>query len=377
AFNLPYAAVTTSTAALQGNKVTSAVKPTGSIKGGQSNYAYLFSWEDFYAPKLLYQLQTKGLLAKVATQKLDATTSEGAKKFDYGTILINVKGQTKTPQEVFAIINEAVMNSGVTVYSIGSGLSTNGIDLGSASFNSVKLPKVMMFAGNGTSATDVGEIWHLLDQKFNVPVSIVDVDRFNGVAADKYNVIIMPSGSYNGLEKNAQDKLRAWVSAGGTLIATEDAVRWLSTTGLTKVTFRNDNERRDTTAILPYYLRSDNVRAREMTGSIFEAKMDLTHPLCYGYKQSTVSVFKANNLFMNGNNNPYDTPVMYTASPLQSGYMYRGYKDLIKNSASINIDAVGRGKIISMVDNLNLRAFWFGTSKLFMNSLFFGDIIRL
>ncbi|HVG40440.1 MAG TPA: M14 family zinc carboxypeptidase, partial [Chitinophagaceae bacterium] len=118
AFNLPYAAVTTSTAAMQGNKVTSAVKPTGSIKGGQSNYAYLFSWEDFYAPKLLYQLQTKGLLAKVATQKLDATTSEGAKKFDYGSILINVKGQTKTPQEVHAIINEAVMNSGVTVYSI-------------------------------------------------------------------------------------------------------------------------------------------------------------------------------------------------------------------------------------------------------------------
>ena len=236
----------------------------------------------------------------------------------------------------------------------------------------------MMFGGTGTSATDVGEIWHLLDQKFNIPVSIVDVDRFGSIATDKYNVIIMPSGGYNNLEKAGQDKLRNWVSSGGTLIATEDAVKWLSTAGLTKVNFKNtDSDKKDTTAMLSYYLRADNMRARDMTGSIFEARMDLTHPICYGYRQPTVSVFKANNLFMDANNGAYDTPVMYTANPLQSGYLYRGFKDVIKNSAVINIDAVGRGKIISMVDNLNLRAFWYGTSKLFLNSVFFGDIIRL
>jgi hypothetical protein len=378
AFNLPYAAITTPTVAMQGDKVLTATRPTGNIKGGSSSYAYLFSWDDYYAPKLLYQLQKGGLGVKVATQKLEALTAEGVKKFDYGTILINVKGQTKTPEEVYKIINDAVAGTGVVVYSIASGLSSGGIDLGSASFNTVKLPKVMMFGGTGTSATDVGEIWHLLDQKFNVPVSIVDVERFGSVAADKYNVIIMPSGSYNNLDKNAQDKLRSWVSSGGTLIATEDAVRWLSNAGFTKVTFKYaDRDKNDTASMEPYYLRSDNVRAREMTGSIFEAKMDLTHPICYGYKLPTVSVFKANNMFMDGNNSPYDTPVMYTADPLQSGYIYRGYKNVIKNSAVINIDVLGRGKIISMVDNLNLRAFWYGTSKLFMNSIFFGDIIRL
>lgn len=80
---------------------------------------------------------------------------------------------------------------------------------------------------------------------------------------------------------------------------------------------------------------------------------------------------------MDQNNNPYDSPVMYTDNPLQSGYLYRGYKEVVKKSAAINIDAVGRGKVISMVDNLNFRAFWLGTSKLFMNAVFFGDIIRL
>jgi hypothetical protein len=50
---------------------------------------------------------------------------------------------------------------------------------------------------------------------------------------------------------------------------------------------------------------------------------------------------------------------------------------MIRNSAVVNIDVLGKGKIISMVDDLNFRAFWFGTTKIFMNAVFFGNIIRM
>lgn len=234
----------------------------------------------------------------------------------------------------------------------------------------------MMFAGTGTSAPDVGEIWHLLDFRFNIPVSIVDVERFNNINAGRYTTIIMPSGSYNNLDKNAQDKLRAWVAAGGTLVATEDATKWLSTNGFTKVLFKSADDKKDSTVQLPYYLRSDETRAKDMAGSLFEAKVDLTHPLGYGYSNPSVSIFKSNTLFMDKNNGAYDSPVMYTDNPLQSGYLYRGYKNIIKNTAAINVDNIGRGRVISMVDNLNFRAFWLGTSKMFINALYFGDLIR-
>ncbi len=376
AFNLPYASLTASPSAWQGSKVITTPLITGSIKGGASNYAYVFGWDEYFAPRFLYALQSRGVLVKVATQKMEGITSDGVKKFEYGAILIPVKQQTKTPNEIYKIIEEEVKNTGVDVVSLKSGLSATGIDLGSASFAAVKQPEIMMFGGTGTSPTDVGEIWHLLDQKFSMPVSIVDVDRFNAINTSRYNVMIMPSGMYGNLDKAAQEKLRTWVTGGGTLIATEDAVKFLSTNGLTKVTFKS-NDKKDTTSMLPYALRSDEARAKEMAGSIFEAKMDITHPLCYGYRTPTVSVFKSNTLFMDQNNTAYDSPVIYTDNPLQSGYLYRGNKDLVKNSAVINIDQVGRGRIISMVDNLNFRAFWYGTSKLFMNSIFFGDIIRL
>ena len=377
AFNLDNAAITTPPATLLGSLVTSVAKPAGKIVGGINNYAYVFGWEDYYAPKLLYALQAKGVLTKVATQKLQEHTAEGDKQFTYGAILIPVKQQAVNATELYKLIDDAVKMSGVEVYGLQSGLSVSGIDLGSNSFANVKRPNIMMFGGTGTNPTDMGEIWHLLDQRFNMPVSIVDVERFNAIDASKYNVMIMPSGPYNNLDRAGQDKVRNWVSNGGTLIATEDAVKWLSTNGFTKVLFKPDNEKKDTIVALPYYLRMDEIRAKEMAGSIFEAKVDVTHPLCYGYTSSTVSVFKTNTLFMDQNNGAYDSPVMYTDNPLQSGYIYRANKDMIRNSAVVNIDQVGKGRIISMVDDLNFRAFWFGTTKIFMNAVFFGNIIRM
>ena len=377
AFDLPYSELRTSQN-LGGDKVTAINPPGLQVHHLPNTFAYAFRWNEYDAPQLLYRLQSKGINAKVATQKFSMQVNGKEEKFDYGTVIIPVSKQPQQREGLGKIIDDCAANTGVEVFAFTTGLSAAGIDLGSASFNNVKTPHILLFGGTGTSATDVGEIWHLLDIRFNIPATIVDVDRFGSINPSRYNVMIMPSGNYRGLNKNDLEKLRDWIAGGGTLIATEDATKYLANNGFTKVIFRSTADKnKDTTRQLPYYLRSDEMRAKEMAGSLFEAKMDLTHPLCYGYHDSLVSVFKSNTLFMDQNNEPYDSPVMYTDDPLQSGYLYRGYKNLIRNSAVINIDNLGRGKVISMVDNLNFRAFWLGTSKIFMNAIYFGDIIRL
>lgn len=377
AFGLPYAGLTTGWEAAKGATVNAAEQPKGEVLG-KSNYAYAFTWEDFYAPRLLHGLQNRGIQAKVASQILETTAANGQKlSLGYGSILIPVSGQSLSPDQLHKVLQEEVATTNIQIHAIHAGLSSKGIDLGSGSFLKVKKPSVLLMGGVGTSALDVGEIWHFLDTRMQIPVSIVDANRFRTILLNRYNVIIMPSGSYSDWDKPEFDKLRTWVSGGGTLIATEDATALLARQGITRVLFRNAEEKRDTTLNLPYYLRSDEIRAKDMTGSIFEAKMDLTHPIAWGYHRPEVAVFKSNTLFMDQNNNPYDSPVMYTEQPLLSGYMYRGYRNLIKQSAVINVDAVGRGRVISMVDNLNFRAFWLGTGKMFMNAVYFGDQIRL
>ncbi len=375
AFGLPYAEVK-SAISLNLPKLNAVESLKSKLYGANKAYAYAIKWNEYYSPKVLYKLQEKGIKAKVATKVFKMVLNNKEEVFDYGTIVVPVSTQEIGVSALENSIKHAIAETGVDAYTLPSGFSTEGIDLGSNSFVSVMKPSVMMFGGNGTSATDVGEIWHMMDTRFNVPVSIVEVDRFGAINADRYNVIIMASGAYNNLNKNAQDKLKDWIGAGGTLIATEDATKWLSVNGFTKTLFKSGDDKKDTTLQLPYFLRSDETRAKDMTGSLFEAKVDLTHPLGYGYSNPLVTIFKSNTLFMDKNNGAYDSPVMYTDQPLQSGYLYRGYKNVVRNTAAINIDNIGRGRVISMVDNLNFRAFWLGTSKMFMNAIYFGNLIR-
>lgn len=375
AFGLPFAEVKT-TGSLAGNRVDK-IPDAGVNESLPANaYAYAFKWNEFDAPKLLYRLQSRGLTAKVATKPFKMMVNGKEESFGFGSIVIpeglqNIKGSALSK-----LIGESLAGTGVEVFAMQTGLSSGGVDMGSSSLVPLRRPQVMMFGGIGTSATDVGEIWHMLDTRFNMPVSIVDVDRFGTINIARYNVIIMPSGTYANLGKPAQDKLRDWISGGGTLIATEDATKWLAGNGFTKNVFKSSEEKRDSTRQLEFYLRTDEARAKDMSGSIFEANVDLTHPLGYGYTSPSVSIFKSNTLFMEKSTGAYHSPVMYTANPLQSGYLYRGYKNVVKNTAAVNIDVIGRGRVISMVDNLTFRAFWLGTNKMFMNAVCFGNLIN-
>lgn len=78
---------------------------------------------------------------------------------------------------------------------------------------------------------------------------------------------------------------------------------------------------------------------------------------------------------MEKSKNPYSTPFYYAGNPLQSGWLSKENYKAIKNSAAVIVNELGKGRVISIAENPNLRAFWLGGSKLMMNAIFFGSII--
>ena len=64
------------------------------------------------------------------------------------------------------------------------------------------------------------------------------------------------------------------------------------------------------------------------------------------------------------------------AAPLLAGYVHPENAAKIENSAAITVERVDKGCVISFVDNPNFRAFWTGTSKLYLNALCFGSVIE-
>ena len=182
----------------------------------------------------------------------------------------------------------------------------------------------------------------------------------------------MVGGGYGDLNK---DKLRAWVQGGGVLIVTEEAVQWASQNGIGNVSFKKAKTPVDSSRKLPYVDREQIDGAQQVSGAIFGAEADLTHPLAYGYNQKVISLFKANRVFMEKSKNPFATPFYYGSQPLQSGWVSKENADAIKNSAAVVVNTVGGGRVISIADNPNFRAFWLGGTKLMMNALFFGRMI--
>ncbi|MBL7741336.1 MAG: zinc carboxypeptidase [Chitinophagaceae bacterium] len=371
AFGLPYNEITATLPAM-GPKVETLNMPKGGIEGGKSEYAYLMEWDELYAPAALNELLNAGLIVKVATNKFEIPVSAGNRKFDYGTILIPVKLQKESSETVAVMISAMAEKYRLKVYAIPSGNVLSGSDLGSSRFAIISKPNIAMIAGPGVNATDAGEIWHLLDQRMNITAAHLEPSVFNRVEMNKYNTLIMVGGNYNELNK---DKLKAWVQSGGTLILTEEAINWAVQNGISDVKFKRAKAPVDSTQKLTYVDREQVDGAQQVNGAIFGAEADLTHPLAYGYNQKTISLFKANRVFMEKSKNPYATPFYYGSNPLQSGWVSRENKDAVKNSAAVIVNTVGSGRVVNISDNPNFRAFWLGGSKLFMNAIFFGRMI--
>ncbi len=370
AFDIPYKELLDENNS--GQKVEKLNAYTGEVIGKKSSYAYLFEWNDLNAPAALNELLENELILKVATNSFEISTNISFKKFNVGTILIPVQLQKIDSENLLIKINSIAEKYKLKFYAIQTGNVINGSDLGSNEFTNITKPTVAMIVGQGVNATDAGEIWHLLDQKMNMQVSQLEISMFNRINLTKYNTLIMVGGSYTELNK---EKLKSWVQSGGTLILTEEAVSWSAQNGISDVKFKKIQSPIDSTKRIPYTNREQIEGAQQLSGAIFSADIDLTHPLAYGYQNNTVSMFKGNKVFMEKSKNPYANPFYYGSKPLQSGWISKENGEAIKNSASVIVNTIGTGRVINIADNPNFRGFWLGGTKLFMNAIFFGRII--
>ncbi|MCT8340936.1 M14 family metallopeptidase [Flavobacteriaceae bacterium TK19130] len=361
AFNLPYAENVAGSS--KGAEVTD-LKNQIPTPPSRSNYAYLMPWSDYYAPKALHALLEKGIRAKVALKQFRLENKE----YDYGTILIPVVGQSMSPQELHRFVSDLCKSSHQPIVGVSTGLS-EGINLGSRNFAALSAPKVAVLVGDGVSSYDAGEIWHLFDTRYNIPITKLDTRNLDRTDLSRYTDIIVPNSYGSTFDTMMGEKLSRWVEDGGTLIGYKNSGRWMDKLKLLSLDFKT---RKDTAQNISFEQRQDYYGAKGIGGAIFETKLDRTHPIAFGYTSETLPVFRNSTLFLKPETNSFDNPILYTDSPLMSGYIDDANLEALKNTAAVRIGRKGRGRVIYFTDNTNFRAFWYGTNKLLMNAIFFG-----
>jgi hypothetical protein len=375
AFNLPFAKITPLRNVQLSENQAKTEMPEGKVFGGKSSLAYLFKWNEYATPEALFQLQNKGLMTKVATDEFTFLVDGKEENFTYGTILVPATGQEMDEEEIFSLVTSVAQQSGIDFYGLETGLASKGIHMGSGSFVSLEKPEVLMLIGGSVSSRDAGEIWHLFDQQYKIPVTLAEGDNLGSINLNRYNTLILPAGSYRELSNAASEKIKRWTEEGGTLITIKNAASWATRNDLGKIQFKKSIEP-DTTLQLNYADRSKEYSMNAIAGAIFKTEMDITHPLCYGYLQRELPVFKSGNSVAESLKTKYAEPVKFSSEPFLSGFVSDKNLERLKNTPVVSVQSVGSGKVISYHESMTFRGIWLGTNKLFMNSVFFGKTIR-
>lgn len=352
-----------SNTALAAEQVTQLKAPTGkvNIKG---SYAYLFEPHHYYTAKLINRLHDENVRVKVG---LTPFTLAG-KKYDYGTYMIPAKNQPMDESALYEILQKAAAETHINITGVSTG-HAQGIDLGSRDFSTVKGVKIALLVGSGIRSYDAGEIWHLLDTRHNVAITKIDIKDLKKINLSNYSHLIIPSYSGSSLTPYVE-KVKEYVQEGGTLIGYRYATKWLNENKFINLEFLDQKS----TAIDVSFEDKDKFRGAQVTGgAIFNTNIDRSHPINFGYLNSTLPVFRNTNLYIKADDQSYNNPIQYTSNPLLSGYISEENLALLKNSVPFKVSRLGLGKVIAITDNTNFRAFWYGTNRILTNAIYLSD----
>ncbi|MBD3377930.1 zinc carboxypeptidase [candidate division KSB1 bacterium] len=350
-------------------------QPGRAFKTGRDILAFGFKWSDSDSPKLVYELLSKGYVVKVATRTFSVEQAGESLLFSPGFIVVMQTDFSARRQALDSLLTVRSQEYGLDLYAFSSMETTSGPDLGSGAFMPLQLPSIAMCAGSGVSSGALSGLWYLLDYHYRFPVTLLEPEMINKINLYRYNVLIFPSGSFRQIDEKGLNRLNQWQKDGGIILATQGSLRWLSNKEIITIDYKTNDDPDVQDKENDYDSRGKSEHSQRISGAIFMAELDPTHPIAYGYDDVPVAVMKRGTMAVKKLNNPYSMPLLYADSPLWSGYASVENQTLIANTPGILTFGFGEGRVIVYLDDPFFRGFWFGTSKLFLNGIFFGHIL--
>ena len=395
----------------------------GEVEGGRSSYAYLLNYSDYNASKALYKLLVKNILVKTAFKSFTVNAGTAKRTYSSGSLVIPVAGQSISADSLYKAVQEVAADTHINVLAVNGGFSTEGIDLGSSNIKAIRKPEVALAFGQGVTASEAGQVWFLLNQQLDLPVTKVDLSSFARASLKRYNVLVLPAGNYSAWDNTVIEKLKAWVNDGGTLITFQTATAWAIQQGLVKeklveadfanrggrgetppqapeqkdtktgvtaqsaATTRKTNllgpvdaedvaAKREKPSRLDYARQEDVEGSRRINGAIFQADLDITHPIAFGVNSRKLFINKNGPTILVPSTNKYASVAQYTSKPFINGYSSKVNISRVANSAAIIATASGNGEVVLFADDPTYRGYWLGTNRLFLNAIFFANLLN-
>jgi len=126
---------------------------------------------------------------------------------------------------------------------------------------------------------------------------------------------------------------------------------------------------------LDYARQTDVEGAHRINGAIFQADLDITNPIGFGVTDRKLFINKNGPTILVPSKNRYATVAQYTSNSFVNGYASKENIPRVDNSAAILTSNEGAGVVVLFADDPTYRSYWLGTNRLFLNALFFGNLL--
>jgi len=334
-------------------------------------YGYLVNYSGFNELKFIAALLQENIKPRYA---LKPFTIKG-NNFERGSFII-ARGDNKHLDQVFdKIVTQVAERSGIKLMPVSSGLVDEGKDFGSMYSPLMNKIKAAILCGEGTSQSQVGEIWYFFEREIGYPLSLINTENVGDTDFSEYDVLMLTSGNYSRLS----DTIFSFARKGGKLIAIENAISVFSSnksTALYKaVELRNTElkaaekkEKSDDPELLKKFEDERRYALSDRSaGSIYRVRTDDTHPYAFGLGKEWF-VIKRTSPFpflKTGSNIAY----VLDHDPV-AGFAGFKFRNQVANTLVVGSEKIGSGEAVYIADDPYFRAFWKSGRVLLANILF-------
>jgi hypothetical protein len=332
-------------------------------------YGYLV---DAMEPNL-YRFAGRLLATKVNFSVSDKEISAGDHTFARGSVVI-LKGNN--PADVDTTLAAIARDASVDITALDSGW-TGGTAFGSEDIHYVRDPKIALVGGSGVGATSYGMLWHTLDIDTPVPHSRLDLASLRNVNLSNYRVLVLPDGSgyADALGKNGIEKLKTWVRDGGTIVAINNANKFLrdkevEISKLKPWEAPKAKKEKDDEKDSPK--EGERYNEYRIPGSAFRTTMNERSYLTFGLPRPPAVLIEGTQAYQPVSHTVDNIVMIEKNDALISGVAWPESLNKIKGAAYMVAEPFGRGQVITFADEPHFRSFWRGTLPLFLNAVLYS-----
>lgn len=193
-----------------------------------STVGWIADGNDDRAPALAARLMERGVVVRVSVK----ATELSGKLRPRGSVVVT-KADNVDFSGLAATLREVAGQLGIGAEALSTGLGpgSENSDLGSGQFPALQ-PLRIAIVTRGNADSSAGEAWFEIDQRLGVRATLLNADSFGQADLRRYNVIVFPNTYGENPALHSKDEIKAWISAGGTLIAIgQSAAQWAGKEG--------------------------------------------------------------------------------------------------------------------------------------------------